>query len=89
MRHTIGRFSVESAGLNLFVHSPVRCYYRVRNAFHLFRYRHIRFGYALRQVLAALVQHLLQWRHSEDPRRHMALGWKGVKDGLLGRRGRL
>lgn len=89
MRHTIGQFSVPSAGLNLFVHSPVRCYYRVRNAFHLFRYQHIGIGYALRQVLAALVHHILQWRHSEDPRLHLKMGWLGVKDGLLGRRGRL
>lgn len=89
MRHAIGQFSVASGGLNLFVHSPVRCYYRVRNAFHLLRYRHIRSLYALRQVLAALVHHLLLWRHSEDPSLHMAMGWKGLKDGLLGRRGRL
>lgn len=89
MRHTIGQFSVESAGLNLFVHSPVRCYYRVRNAFLLLRYRHVPFVYALRQVLAALVHHMLQWRHSEDPRLHLRMGAKGMKDGLLGRRGRL
>ncbi len=89
MRHAIGQASVAAAGLNVFVHGPVRCYYRVRNAFHLFRYRHVRKLYALRQVLAALVHHLLQWRHSEDPALHLKMGWRGVKDGLLGRRGRL
>lgn len=89
MRHSIGRFSVESAGLHVFVHGPVRCYYRVRNAFLLFRYRHVRFLYATHEVLAALVHHMLQWRHSDNPRLHMQMGWRGVKDGLAGRRGRL
>jgi rhamnosyltransferase len=89
MRHAIGQFSVQSAGLNVIMHGPVRCYYRVRNAFHLFRYRHIRLLYAVHQLLAALVHHLLQWRHSDDPRLHLKMGWLGVKDGLMGRRGRL
>ncbi len=89
MRHAIGQSCVETAGLNVFVHGPARCYYRLRNAFHLFRYRHVRTLYALRQVLAALVHHLLLWRHSEDPAQHLKMGWRGVKDGLLGRRGRL
>lgn len=43
MRHSIGQFSVKSAGRHVIVHAPVRCYYRVRNAFHLFRYRHVPF----------------------------------------------
>lgn len=89
IRQSIGQFSVESAGLHVFVHGPDRCYYRVRNAFLLFSYRHVRFMYAVHEVLAALVHHALQWRHSANPRLHLKMGWQGLKDGLAGRRGRL
>lgn len=89
MRHTIGQASVESAGLKVFVHGPVRCYYRLRNAFHLFRYRHVRVLYASHEVMASLVHHALQWRHSENSRLHIKMGWMAVKHGLAGRFGRL
>lgn len=89
MMHAIGDFSIKSAGLHVFIHSPTRCYYRVRNPFHLLRYPHIRFIYAMRQIISALVQHLLQFSSSDNPRLHVQMGLKGLAHGLIGRRGRL
>jgi rhamnosyltransferase len=89
MLHSIGQFSVETAGLQVFVHTPVRCYYRVRNAILLARYRHVRTMYALHEVLAAIVHHLLQFQYSENRRSHLRMGWRGLIDGLRGIRGKL
>lgn len=89
MPHAIGNKVVSNGPLTTFVHSPVRAYYRLRNAFLLVRMAHVPRLYALHQVAAALVHHLLQWRHSEDRRQHARLGWRGLVDGLRGVRGKL
>lgn len=89
MNHSIGQCSVSVAGLNVFVHRPERCYYRVRNAFHLFGYRHVPFLYSVKMLVSALVHHVLQCRHSDSPIKHMRMGLLAIKDGLIGRRGGL
>jgi rhamnosyltransferase len=89
MPHAIGNEVVENGPLTTFVHSPVRAYYRLRNAFLLIRMPHVPRLYVLHEVAAALVHHLLQWRHSQDPSQHARLGWRGLVDGLRGVRGKL
>lgn len=89
MPHAIGNQVIETGPLTTFVHNPVRCYYRLRNAFLLIRLRHVPRLYILHEVAAALVHHLLQWRHSRDRSQHAHLGWRGIVDGLRGVRGRL
>ena len=89
MLHAIGEMVVENGPLTTFVHSPVRAYYRLRNAFLLIRMPHVPRLYVLHQVAAALVHHLLQWRHSDDRGQHARLGWRGLVDGLRGVNGKL
>lgn len=89
MTHAIGDKVVENGPLTTFVHSPVRAYYRLRNAFLLIRMPHVPRLYVLHQVVAALVHHLLQWRHSDDRGQHARLGWRGLVDGVRGVRGKL
>ena len=89
MPHAIGNDVFENGPFTTFVHSPVRAYYRLRNAFLLIRMAHVPRLYVLHEVAAALVHHLLQWRHSQDRRQHARLGWRGLVDGLRGVRGKL
>jgi rhamnosyltransferase len=89
MPHAIGDAVIENGPLTTFVHSPVRAYYRLRNAFLLLRKRHVPVAYTLHEVAAALVHHLLQWRHSQDRGQHARLGWRALVDGLRGVRGKL
>jgi rhamnosyltransferase len=84
MPHAIGGSVVERAGFTIFVHSPARCYYRVRNALLLLRLKHVRGLYAFHEVAAALLHHALQWRHSEDRRLHALMGWRAFVDGAKG-----
>lgn len=88
MPHSIGNQVVENGPLTTFVHSPMRAYYRLRNAFLLIRMPHVPRLYVLHEVAAALVHHLLQWRHSEDRGQHARFGWRGLIDGLRGVRGK-
>ena len=89
MPHAIGNDVVENGLFTTFVHSPMRAYYRLRNAFLLIRMPHVPRLYVLHEVAAALVHHVLQWRHSQDRGQHARLGWRGLVDGLRGVRGKL
>lgn len=89
MPHAIGSQVIKTGPFTTFVHNPVRCYYRLRNALLLIRLRHVPRLYVLHEVAAALFHHLLQWRYSQDRRQHMRLGWRGLVDGLRGVSGKL
>jgi rhamnosyltransferase len=88
MNHTIGDDVVKKGILTLFVHSPARAYYRLRNAFLLMRFSHVPYLFVIHEIAAAVVHHLLLWRHSQDRGQHLRMGWRGLVDGLLGIRGK-
>jgi rhamnosyltransferase len=88
MRHAIGNQVIKNGPLTTFVHSPMRSYYRLRNAFLLIQMPHVPRLYVLHEVAAALVHHLLQLRHSQDRNQHARFGWRGLVDGLRGVRGK-
>lgn len=87
MQHSIGLSMCKTLGLRTISHSPIRSYYKVRNAFLILRCRHVPILYSLNRIIAALFHHVLQWPHSENPALHLQLGLLAVRDGLLGRRG--
>lgn len=84
MRHSIGTQVVKNGPLTTFVHSPVRNYYRLRNALLLVRMPQVPRLYALHQILAAFIHHLLQCQYSDDVRSHLRMGFLGLVDGLRG-----
>lgn len=89
MVHSIGNAVVNVGSLTTFIHSPVRAYYRLRNALLLLRKRHVPLLYSLHEIAAALVHHILQTRHSENRGQHIRLGWRALLDGIRGLRGEL
>jgi rhamnosyltransferase len=89
MPHSIGNKVIKHGALTTFVHSPYRAYYRLRNAFLLLRMTHVPRLYAIHEIFAALLHHLLQWRHSTDRGQHLRLGWRGLLDGIQGVGGKL
>jgi rhamnosyltransferase len=88
MTHSIGDNVVKKGILTLFVHSPARAYYRLRNAFLLMRFSHVPHLFVIHEIAAAVVHHVLLWRHSQDRWQHLRMGWRGLVDGLLGIRGK-
>ncbi len=59
MKHRIGNRSLNIGFTTVFVHSPVRCYYQIRNCFLLFRKRHIPFLFAIRELVAVFYNRTL------------------------------
>jgi rhamnosyltransferase len=89
MAHSIGDKVVKKGVLTLFVHSPARAYYRLRNAFLLMRFSHVPNLFVIHEIAAAVVHHLLLWRHSQNRRQHLRMGWQGLYDGFCGVRGKI
>jgi len=84
MHHSIGQLSVDVGPLKAFLHGPARSYYRVRNAFLLLRRPHVPRLYALKEIAAALVHHLLVLPQAPSRREHLRVYWAGIADGLRG-----
>lgn len=84
MQHSIGQRSVDVGPLTAFLHSPSRSYYRVRNAFLLLRRRHVPRPYALKEIAAALVHHLLVLPYSPSWREHLRVYLLAIAHGVRG-----
>ncbi|MDZ5456525.1 glycosyltransferase family 2 protein [Azohydromonas lata] len=87
MEHAIGAAAVQAGPLTVFVHGPARCYYRLRNAFLLWRKPLVPRLFAFKTLAASLMHHLLQLRAVADRRQHLAAGWAALCHGLSGVRG--
>lgn len=89
MSHSIGNDVVKYGSVTTYVHSPVRAYYRLRNAFMLLRKRHVPLLYACHEIAAALVHHILQLQPSQNRAEHLRFGLRALVDGMMGTRGKL
>jgi len=84
MDHRIGSKSISVGALTIFVHSPVRCYYQVRNCFHLFRKRHIPFLFALRETASVFCSRTLLLLFVGDKSAYIKAYFRAVRDGMKG-----
>lgn len=89
MRHSIGNEVIKYGPVTTYVHSPVRAYYRLRNAFLLLRKPQVPVLYAFHEIAAAVVHHVLQLRPSVNRTEHLRLGLRALFDGIKGVRGKL
>jgi rhamnosyltransferase len=59
MHQRIGSKSINFGIATVLVHSPARCYYQIRNCFHLFRKHHIPKLFALRETISVFFNRTL------------------------------
>ena len=59
MKHSIGETSINFGFMRGFIHSPERCYYRIRNCFLLFKKENIPFLLASKGILSAFIHHII------------------------------
>lgn len=59
LKHSIGQGLRDFYSITLIVHSPTRCYYQIRNSFHLLRKDSVPLLYALKEVMSVLAHKLL------------------------------
>jgi rhamnosyltransferase len=84
MRHSVGLRHFRFGTLTISVHSPVRCYYQIRNSFLLFRKPHIPVIFALKQLAATVVSRTILLFFVEDRLSYLKSYLFAVRDGLKG-----
>jgi len=84
MYHRIGKNTIKIGPLTVQVHSPERCYYQIRNCFHLFRKCHIPFLFAAKEVLSIYINRMLLLFLVESPILYVKTYLHATIDGLLG-----
>lgn len=89
MNHSIGEKSLTLLGFRVPVHSPVRRYYRIRNAFHLLRMKHVPKLMAFRELLFGLIHQLILIALQTDRKDYLIYYLKAVRDGIAGKYGQL
>ncbi len=86
LMHKIGKETVAMDKLEITVHSPVRTYYKVRNAF-LLLYKKAGVVFSVRQILPALLHNLLLIFRVEKKREYAKYYITGILHGIFGVRG--
>ena len=84
MRHRIGTKSIDLGLVTILVHSPVRCYYQLRNCFHLFRKHHIPTLFALRETVSVFLGRALLLLFVRNRIAYTKAYVCAVRDGLKG-----
>lgn len=88
MKHSIGDKSIDLKILRIFIHSPVRSYYKVRNSFLFYRSKHVPFLMGLKEIVSALVHNFLTVFIVSDKWNYIKKYFQAIRDGLLGRVGK-
>lgn len=84
MRHSIGEKSINLYFIRIFIHSPIRCYYRIRNSFIFFKKEHVPVLLALKEVLSAIVHHLFLLFFVQSKKEYLRNYRDAIVDGLRG-----
>ena len=87
MQHTIGDNVLQFKYFNVPVHSPFRRYYRVRNAYYMYREPHVPKLLALREILFNFIHQLILILFLSKKSEYIKSYAKGVKDGLFNYKG--
>jgi rhamnosyltransferase len=84
MRHSVGLRHFRFGTLTISVHSPVRCYYQIRNSLLLFRKPHIPLIFAVKQLVATILSRTILLFFVEDQLSYLKSYLFAVRDGLKG-----
>jgi len=88
MVHAIGEKSVNLGFMRVFVHSPIRSYYKVRNSFIFFKNRNVPFLMGVKEIISALVQNFMAIFIADKKSIYIKNYFQGIRDGVLGRKGK-
>ena len=84
MQHTIGTASKDLCVTTVLVHGPTRCYYQIRNCFHLFRKPDIPLSLALRETAAVIFSRVLLLVLVRNKAEYLKAYRAAITDGLKG-----
>lgn len=84
MHNRIGSKSINFGVVTVFVHSPARCYYQLRNCFHLFRKHHIPILFAVKETSSVFFSRILLLLVVKDKILYTKFYLNAIRDGLRG-----
>ena len=84
MKHSIGDKSINLRFMRIFIHSPIRSYYKVRNSFLFFRNKDVPLMMGIKEIFSALIHNFLTIIVSENKSEYLKNYFRAIKDGLLG-----
>ena len=84
MHHRIGTRSISMGRFVITEHTPRRCYYQLRNCFHLFHKPHIPFLFALKETFSVYLSRIFLLFFVKHRLEYFRYYFKAVKDGLTG-----
>ena len=85
--HKIGNETIETAQMEITVHSPRRTYYKVRNSFLLF-YKKVNVIFTIRQILSALIHNFLLLFKVKNKKEYIKYYFTAIIHGICGVRGK-
>jgi rhamnosyltransferase len=88
LHHSIGARFVRVGPLTVLVHSPVRCYYQIRNCFLLLRQPHVPRVFALHALVTVLASRILLLLFATDRMAYARAYGAALRDGFRGFGGR-
>ena len=88
MIHSVGSRSIDLRFTTVSVHSPVRCYYQIRNCFLLFRKESVPLLLAVRETVVVLVHKSLLLLSVSNRGEYLRAFAQGLYDGLIGATGK-
>lgn len=89
MEHAIGDKMINFLGLHIPVHSPVRRYYRIRNAILFSKYPHIPLMLKFRDNFMNFIHQAIITISQKDKLKNVQVAFKAIKDGLYGKSGKV
>lgn len=88
MKHSIGVGSINLYFITVIIHSPIRCYYQIRNCFHLFRKDSIPILYAVKETMSVLLNKLLLLLFVKNKLTYISNYMTAISNGILGVNGK-
>lgn len=89
MKHSIGEKSIDLKITRIFIHSPMRSYYKIRNSFIFFRSDAVPFLLGLKEIISALVHNFLIVLYVKEKKTYMKTYIKAITDGIAGKTGKI
>ena len=84
MHHRVGNRSIRLGRFTILQHSPTRCYYQLRNCFHMMRRKHVPLAFALRHMLSVLFSRTALLFLISDRHPYISAYFAGLRDGMKG-----
>ncbi|MGQ7945276.1 glycosyltransferase family 2 protein [Flavobacterium sp. WC2509] len=88
MIHAIGEKSINLYLIRLFVHGPLRSYYKIRNSFLFIRNKNVPILMGLKEIVSALVHNFLIILFVKGKTKYVKNYFQAIRDGVFNRKGK-